>query len=358
VLLAGTSAGLMAHRRPPRQLGAFLLARGLWLVAIEWFVISTAWTFAPLGLAQFQGKILVPLQVIWAIGARMVVLAGAEFLGARACLVIGAAIVPGHNLVDGVWPASHRNEVQPLWVALHAQMRTTVGPYLVVFAYPLLPWIGVMLLGFGVADGFARPPPERNVLLRRTGIALTLAFFALGALNVYGDPRGWSVHPGEPMATVMAFLNTTKYPPSLLFLMMTGGTTADVQRLLSRGLHDRGLGVLQLREHVGGAGAGEPGQRGRLAEQMGLRIECAVGGQLLAAPEHDFRYAIQPELAMVAQRQHLVSRGDRAARQQLHAVHQRNVAWHDCRLQPDAADDGTAGGRRAGGRAVVRERLH
>jgi uncharacterized membrane protein len=225
VLLAGTSAGLMAQRRPPRQLGAFLLARGLWLIAIEWFVISTAWTFAPLGLAQFQGKILVPLQVIWAIGASMVVLAGAQFLGGRACLVIGAAIVLAHNLLDAVWPASHFGEIQPLWVALHAQMSATVGPYLVVFAYPLLPWIGVMLLGFGAADAFARPA-ERRVLLRRAGIALTFAFIALRALDLYGDPRGWSVHPGDPAATVMAFLNTSKYPPSLIFLLMTLGPAA------------------------------------------------------------------------------------------------------------------------------------
>ncbi len=226
VLLAGTSAGLMAQRRAPRELGSFLLTRGLWLIAIEWFVISTAWSFAPLGLAQLQGKVLVALQVIWAIGASMVVLAGAQFLGARACLVIGAAIVLGHNLLDGVWPVSHRGDVMPLWVALHAQMRTTVGPYVVIFAYPLLPWIGVMLLGFGVAGAFARPPAERKLWLRRAGIALTLAFIGLRALDVYGDPRGWSVHPGDPAATVMAFLNTTKYPPSLQFLLMTLGPAA------------------------------------------------------------------------------------------------------------------------------------
>jgi len=112
VLPAGTTVGLMAQRRPPRELGAFLLARGLWLVAIEWFVISTAWTFAPLGLAQFQGMILVPLQVVWAIGASMVVLAAAQFLGGRACLVIGAAIVLGHNPLDGIWPVSHRGDIQ------------------------------------------------------------------------------------------------------------------------------------------------------------------------------------------------------------------------------------------------------
>jgi uncharacterized membrane protein len=227
VLLAGTSAGLMAERRTPRALGAFLLTRGLWLIAIEWFVISTAWTFAPLGLPQLQGGILVPLQVIWAIGASMVALAGAQFLGRRACLLIGLAIVLGHNLLDGVWPASLRMDLgQPLWVGLHAPMSFDLGPYRAVVVYPPLPWIGVMLLGFGLAPWFTRPPGERDPLLRRAGIALTLAFIALRALNVYGDPRGWSVHPGDPAATVMDFLNTTKYPPSLLFLLMTLGPAA------------------------------------------------------------------------------------------------------------------------------------
>ncbi len=227
VLLAGTSAGLMAQRRGPRELGAFLLARGLWLIAIEWFVISTAWTFAPLGMAQLQGRILVPLQVIWAIGASMVVLAGAQFLGRRACLLLGLAIVLGHNGLDGFWPVSHARDLDhPLWVALHAQMSVQFGPYLVVFAYPLLPWIGVMLLGFGIAHWFALPAAQRDIALRRAGIGLTLAFIALRALDLYGDPRAWSVHAGDPVATIMSFLNTTKYPPSLLFLLMTLGPAA------------------------------------------------------------------------------------------------------------------------------------
>jgi uncharacterized membrane protein len=227
VLLAGTSAGLMAARRPPAALGAFLLGRGLWLILVEWFVISTAWTFAPLGQAQFQGKILVPLQVIWAIGASMVALAGAQFMGRRACLLLGLAILLGHNLLDGVWPASHIRDLdQPLWVALHAGMSVVLGPFRLVFVYPLLPWIGVMLLGFGVADWFARPAERRDPLLRRTGLAMMLAFLALRALDLYGDPHHWSVQPGDPAGTVMAFLNTTKYPPSLQFLLMTVGPAA------------------------------------------------------------------------------------------------------------------------------------
>jgi uncharacterized membrane protein len=104
VLLAGTSAGLMAARKTRSQLGRFLLARGAWLIFVEWFVISTAWTFAPFGLDAIGGRVLVVMQVIWAIGASMIVLAGAQFLGRGACLAIGLAIVCSHNLLDGVWP--------------------------------------------------------------------------------------------------------------------------------------------------------------------------------------------------------------------------------------------------------------
>jgi len=227
VLLAGTSAGLVGERRAPAALASFLLRRGLWLIAVEWFVISTGWTFAPLGLAQFQGSILVVLQVIWAIGASMVVLAGAQFMGRQACLLIGLAILLGHNLLDRVWPVSHVPDLDhPVWVGLHAQMSLRLGPFRLIFAYPLLPWIGMMLLGFGVTHWFTRPAAERDLLLRRTGVALTLAFVVLRALDVYGDPRGWSIHPGDPTGTVMAFLNTTKYPPSLQFALMTLGPAA------------------------------------------------------------------------------------------------------------------------------------
>ena len=227
VLLAGTSAGLMAARKDAVALGGFLLKRGLWLILIEWFVMSTAFTFAPRGIAQFDGHMFVGLQVIWAIGASMVVLAGAQFLGRRACFVIGAAIVLGHNLLDAFWPASGLLEQQwPLWVALHAQMAHTAGPFLFAFVYPLLPWIGVMLLGFGVSPLFELPAAQRNAALLRSGLGLTLAFLVLRGVDVYADPNLWQRQPGGVVATVIDFLNVTKYPPSLDFLLMTLGPAA------------------------------------------------------------------------------------------------------------------------------------
>ena len=118
VFLAGTSAGLMTSRKTQSALGAFLFKRGVWLILIEWFVVATAWSFAPWGIEQLDGRVGVVLGVIWAIGASMVVLAGAQFLGQRVCLIIGGAILVGHNLLDPIWPATSGvfDTGHPLWV--------------------------------------------------------------------------------------------------------------------------------------------------------------------------------------------------------------------------------------------------
>jgi uncharacterized membrane protein len=221
VLLAGTSAGLMADRKSPAELCRFLLLRGLWLIFAEFFIISLAWSFAPFGMAALGGLIFVAMQVIWAIGASMVVLAFAQFLGATACFVIGALIIVLHNTLDAAWPASQMfGSPQPLWVALHAQMTVDVPPFSISFVYPLLPWIGVMLAGFGIAGIFRLPAERRRALLWRIAGVLLLSFIVLRTLDVYGEPNPWQIQTGGVVATVIDFLNTSKYPPSLLFLLM------------------------------------------------------------------------------------------------------------------------------------------
>jgi uncharacterized membrane protein len=228
VFLAGTSAGLMVARKSRTELGTLLLTRGLWLIFIEWFVIATAWTFAPFGSETFGGKTFVLLQVIWAIGASMVVLAACQFLGREICLALGLVIVLGHNSLDYGWPApeSYAPGTTPLWISLHARMREVVGPFLVSFSYPVIPWIGVMLCGFGASLLFEKPAAQRDRLLLRYGTALIAAFFVLRALDIYGDPNHWQAQPVRALSTVFDFLNTTKYPPSLLYLLMTLGPAA------------------------------------------------------------------------------------------------------------------------------------
>jgi uncharacterized membrane protein len=228
VYLAGTSAGLMVLRKTPAELARFLATRGIWLILVEWFVIATAYSFAPLGSPGFGGKIFISLQVIWAIGASMLALAAFQFLGRRTCLVLGAAIVLGHNALDFVWPApdSFAPAATPLWVALHARFRETFGAFYISFLYPVLPWIGVMLCGFGASTLFELPAQRRQRALRIAGVTMIVAFVALRLLDVYGDPNHWQSQPEGALRTVLDFLNVTKYPPSLAYLLATLGPAA------------------------------------------------------------------------------------------------------------------------------------
>jgi uncharacterized membrane protein len=227
VLLAGTSAGLMATRKSAGELARFLFTRGIWLIFVEMVIISTALTFAPGGIPEIGGQVLIIMQVIWAIGASMIALSLLQWMGRRTCLVLGLAIVVGHNLLDGFWPVSSLlDEKWPAWVLLHGQMAVRAGPFLFLFAYPLLAWVGIMLLGFGISEIFAGPQEQRNQILLRAGTAMTAAFLLLRVFDGYGDPNHWKWQPGGLVATVIDFLNTTKYPPSLLFLLMTLGPAA------------------------------------------------------------------------------------------------------------------------------------
>lgn len=227
VLLAGVSAGLMIARRDPTSVARFLLTRGLWLIAVEWFVIATLTTFAPGGIPQLGGQVFVAMQVIWAIGASMVVLSAVQLMGRPACLVLGVVIVAGHNLLDPFWPRTALlDQHWPLWTTLHSQMSISAGPFVLVFVYPVLAWIGVMLLGCGISEVFERPASERNSILWKAGLSLTAAFVVIRAIDVYGDPNPWQWHERGIIATTMDFLNTTKYPPSLDFLLMTLGPSA------------------------------------------------------------------------------------------------------------------------------------
>lgn len=227
VFLAGTSAGLMATRKGSSYLGEFLLKRGLWLIFVEVVIVSTAWTFSPFGMEKAGGYTVIAMQVIWAIGASMVVLAGIQFFGRPACLYVGAIIILGHNLLDPVWPQGGRMVTDlPLWAILHTIMSVNIGQFKFIFSYPLLPWIGVILLGFGAAALFENTAERRNALLLKTGIALTVAFVLLRASGLYGDPKEWHFQPDNMAATIMSFFNTSKYPSSLQYLLMTLGPAA------------------------------------------------------------------------------------------------------------------------------------
>jgi len=228
IFLAGTSAGLMASRKPPQELCGFLIKRGIWLILVEAIIISNAWTFAPQGIAELGGVTVVIFQVIWAIGAAMILLGIAQFLGTRVCLYLGAIIVLGHNLLDPLWGEVDMMIEGPVWGLLFYQLSLNLDSVVIMAPYPLLAWFGVMLLGFGSAFIFEKESVERDRLLTRIGLAFIAAFLIIRFSGIYGDPNTWEANSQGILATALDFMNVSKYPPSLLFLLITLGPMAIV----------------------------------------------------------------------------------------------------------------------------------
>jgi len=215
VFLAGASARLQGLRgRRAGELSRFLLTRGAWLVVLEFTVVSFGWSFSP--------HYLVFLQVIWAIGCSMALLGLLVWVPAGALLALGVLIIALHNLLDPL-PPEALGAYANAWSALHVpRLWMHDGAPWALLAYPVLPWFGVMLFGYGLGGVFLRPAPQRDRLLLALGLSLTAAFVLLRLIDRYGDPQPWAVQP-LAIQTVMAFLSPQKYPPSLLYVCMTLG---------------------------------------------------------------------------------------------------------------------------------------
>ena len=216
VLLAGIGAYLHGRRLPsPRALATYLATRGLWLVLLEVTVVRAAWLF-------YLGPDVLILQVIWAIGASMVTLAGLVWLPRPAIAAFAAALIVGHNLLDAVH-ADALGGLRWLWLLLHesGRLEPFAGARWFV-AYPLIPWVAVMAAGYALGPWALLPRDERRARFLRVGVALVAVFAVVRATNVYGDPHPWSAD-GGPLRAVLSFLDCEKYPPSLLYLAMTLG---------------------------------------------------------------------------------------------------------------------------------------
>ena len=217
VFLAGTSAFLYGTKKNNVNKTAwFLFTRGLWLVFVELVIVNFAWTFD----ITYSFRIL---QVIWAIGISMVVLSGLIFLPKPWIFTTGMILVFGHNLLDPI--TVQGSSIRDLaWYTLHQPDTVFIGGSLVNFVYPVLPWIGLMALGyvFGILYKNSFPADRRRRWLLGIGLAAILLFVLLRAFNLYGEPQKWQAQD-SPVFTLLSFLNTTKYPPSLHFLLMTMG---------------------------------------------------------------------------------------------------------------------------------------
>jgi uncharacterized membrane protein len=213
IFLAGASAWIAGTRRTRGQLARFLLSRGLWLILLEATVISFGWYF------NTRWAVGARAQVIWAIGASMVVLAGLTYLPRAAIAAFGLAMVVGHNLLDGIAPATF-GAFAPLWYVLHVQGPLGVVPVFVT--YPLVPWVGVMALGYVAGPAVFSQDGGTRRRIAWGGVLMVLGFVVLRTLNGYGDPSP-RFDDGSPAILAMSFLNVTKYPPSLLYVLMTLG---------------------------------------------------------------------------------------------------------------------------------------
>ena len=218
VFFAGASAWLHRATLPGLPaLSRFLLIRGLWLVVLELTVMRFFWTF------NFDVINYNLAGVLWMIGWSMVALAGLVWLPFNAIAAIGLAVIAGHNLVDPyVRDLGRALAEDPLrWLYQFLYFGGSVrlgesGPRIAIL-YSLLPWIGVMAAGYAFGSVLEQPEPRRRKICIAIGATAIVSFIVLRTFNIYGDPRHWS--PQQPLF----FLNTTKYPASLLFLLMTLG---------------------------------------------------------------------------------------------------------------------------------------
>lgn len=216
---AGMAAALrLARGGSNAALSRYLVTRGLWLIAVEIVVMRLAMNFT------FDLRYPVFLIILWALGWSMIALAALVHLPPRVVGMAGAAIVVGHNLLDAV-PASFFGPLAWLWHVLHQPGLIAIGPVTAIAGYPVLPWTGVMALGFWAAGIYTWTAERRVRALHAAGLGALAGFVVLRAWNGYGDPAPWSPQ-ASPVMTIVSFLNTTKYPPSLIFVLMTLGPAA------------------------------------------------------------------------------------------------------------------------------------
>ncbi len=216
VFLSGTSAYLQSVRKTKKELSLFLIKRGLWLIAVELFIIGFLFSFDIF-------YTIFGLQVIWAIGISMMLLGLLIWLPFRLLLTFGLILVLGHNLLDFYEKANPQN--YSVWYNLlhHFGIHTLWGKHQLLILYPFLPWTGLMILGYCLGK-LVRIPNEqyRKRVLTIMGFSIILFFIVMRWINVYGDPVPWSVQK-NPFYTFLSFINVNKYPPSVFYMCVTIG---------------------------------------------------------------------------------------------------------------------------------------
>jgi len=215
IFLAGVSIYLWQQRHTKKETSRFILIRGLWLILLEFTLVKLGWTFniSP----EFMAA-----QVIWVIGMSMVFMSIAIYLPLRLVALLSAVLIIGHNAFDTI-SAEKLGEYKWLWALLHEQAIVTPWSNVKLFVvYPLIPWLAVMSLGYCFGGYFLQPKSSRIRYYLIFGITSIALFTALRFSNYYGDPMPW-IDQGTTVTKILSFINCEKYPPSLLYLLMTLG---------------------------------------------------------------------------------------------------------------------------------------
>lgn len=227
IFLSGTSAFLSFSKgKTKKEAALFLLTRGIWLIILEFTLVKIGWQF------NLDYSMMI-VQVIWAIGCSMVFLSALIFLPMSVILSIGLIMIFGHNAFDNMHAAAFGDN-SIWWNIAHEFGNVPIAPgrsFLVI--YPLVPWIGVMATGYCFGQILLKPETERIKWLYSIGLSAIVLFIALRYSNAYGDMRPWSPQ-GAWHRTILSYINCTKYPPSLLYLLMTIGPAIASMPILER----------------------------------------------------------------------------------------------------------------------------
>ncbi|TLV03649.1 DUF1624 domain-containing protein [Dyadobacter luticola] len=220
MLLLGISAYLSGQNKTVAERSSFLIKRGLWLILVDMIFMTFGFTF------DIYYKTII-LAVLWALGTSMIVLGiFARFTSARVILIVGLIIVIGHNLLDSV--KLTENSVSDILLKIFVTGRGTFLPRgdggTIGFLYVVIPWVGIMMSGYGLGVLYKRdyPAESRKRILLISGLIITVLFFVFRFVNLYGDPAHWAAQ-ATSTKTLISFFNVTKYPPSLIFTLMTQG---------------------------------------------------------------------------------------------------------------------------------------
>lgn len=215
VFLSGTSAYLQSARKTKKELSIFLITRGFWLIVAEIAIVNVLLTF------DFSYT-TIGLEVIWAIGISMVILGFVIWLPFKIILMLGLVILLGHNALD-FYERNQTGQFGVVYSLLHRRGFPRLGEIQILILYPFLPWTGLMILGYCLGKVLRSDDASyRKRFLVTTGLSAIALFIILRFINVYGDPSQWAKQP-TGFRTVLSFIDTSKYPPSLFFILMTIG---------------------------------------------------------------------------------------------------------------------------------------